>query len=637
MGMESISGPFKESEWSSNVIGRPKDYFGIPFLSVLILVTGDPLIGFCRGSLRLASWFGWTLLLSMGAGFSAELIFDDVDRVHPDYELSVLHTETFRPQVSDLDWLPDGRLAMVLIHPKGQNITGIPARISELWVIPKPDSSFHRKEPVFIDSLTECVGVEVVDGKIYVAEKTKLMEYTLSSSDAVVSLRKIADIPHDKDGYVNFQEHPFGLMYRGGFFYTANAGAVAKGGGSFEAHPDTLKDPYSGGVLKINAANGAVELLNGGLRGCNGLAWGPDSSIWVTDNQGSWLPSSKLIAIEAGRNYGYFNGPNGFADVPESWPAVWLPHGDIARSPTHPAFLSKGRYKGQFLIGDLSQGGIKRAFVEKVANEWQGAAFSFSGGFYGGVQKLLVGPQDEIVIGELGQGDYQNWGWRGITYGLEVLRPKPQAKAFEILAIRSRRQGMEMEFTEPLGPEFESKDCWKWKMTQMKPNAEYGGGNMVDLQYLTILFTQISEDRRSLYFELEGLTPMRVLEVAARDTIRSASGQVLRCPASWYTLKNINPVEPFSNSSPVRLPSQTSLPRLKWVDRNHMRIQFEGAWQLRLYSTQGRLLQSVSGNGNALIARPRLAEESVVLGKWSSHTASNASNTFLWAPASIGF
>ncbi len=547
----------------------------------------------------------------------AQLVFDDVDKLHPDFELQSLQNSDFKPQVSDLAWLPDGRLVMTTIHPAGQNITGFPLRISQLWIVPSLDSVTGDKAPRVIDTMTECVGVEVVDGKIYVAEKNQLTEYVLDSADAVLSKRKVADIPHDSDGLVNFQEFPFGLLYRSGYFYTANAGAVAYGGGSFFETPEVMTESHTGGVLKIKASDGGLELLNGGLRGCNGLIWGPDSSLWVTDNQGSWLPSSKLIAISPGRNYGYFNGPNGYNDIPVASPSLWLPHGEIARSPTQPAFITQGRYQGQFLIGDISQGGIKRAFIEKVAGEWQGAVFSFSGGLYAGVQKILMGPKGEIVVGELGQGDYQNWGWRGKTHGLEVLRPKSESKAFEILAVRSRRHGMELQFTAQLGEDFDEPEHWQWRMASMEPSTVYGDGNMVHRCDLTVRFTQLSEDRRLLYFEIDSLVEQRVLSIRALREITSEKGQALRCPAAWYTLNHISSSLPFDGDPVLSAATLSPMPPKPWVTARELRLKGVGAWSLRVLDIRGHVAMRLNGYGSQTLIRPPEMRDKMWIVEWS--------------------
>ena len=64
--------------------------------------------------------------------------------------------------------------------------------------------------------------------------------------------------------------------------------------------------------LKINKDTGAVEYVAGGLRTPHGIGWGPEDDIFVTDNQGGWLPANKLVQIQPGRFYNHYTtGPTG--------------------------------------------------------------------------------------------------------------------------------------------------------------------------------------------------------------------------------------------------------------------------------------------------------------------------------------
>lgn len=511
-----------------------------------------------------------------------------------------------------MDFLPDGRLVVIDINLNVNNRTGGYRKLSNIYIVSNLDAV--KREDIKVqrlgDSIVEAVGVAVVNGKIYVAEKNALNEYTLPASGNTPTKRKIADIPHDSKGSVNFQEYPFGLLYRDGFFYTANAGAVRGGGLSFVDDPTQLDDPKSGGVLKIKADDGSSELLNGGFRGSNGLSWGPEGTLWVTDNQGAFLPSSKLIQVVPGRNYGHFNGPNGFNAIPESPPAVWMVQGQIGNSPTHPAFIQKGLYAGQFMVGDISRGGVKRTFIEKVGGEWQGCAFSFSGGFEAGIQKIIEGPQGELYLAGLGRGDVANWGWNGKLFGLQKLTPKAGATVFEMLAIRSRKDGMEIEFTQPVGGAAALAANYSVKAATMKPGPGYGEGNMQENHSLTIKSVKVSANKKSVFLELEGLEAKRVLVIRPNASVKSESGDSLRCPAGWYTLNAISPSAAFdphvpvsssiagkAGQSPSALASRKIKVRVGAQGSTNIYVPFEGSHRLELKTLDGRALLSRSGTG----------------------------------------
>ena len=64
--------------------------------------------------------------------------------------------------------------------------------------------------------------------------------------------------------------------------------------GGASANPQA---PDRGKVIKINKETGAVKFVAHGLRTPNGIGEGVDGEIFVADNQGDWLPASKILHI----------------------------------------------------------------------------------------------------------------------------------------------------------------------------------------------------------------------------------------------------------------------------------------------------------------------------------------------------
>ena len=95
----------------------------------------------------------------------------------------------------------------------------------------------------------------------------------------------------------NFHEFAFGLLYKDGFFYLNLSVSINLGGAT--TVPQGSVD--RGTQLKINKDTGAVEYIAGGLRTPHGIGWGPEDSIWTTDNQGGWLPGQQADPRPAGQ------------------------------------------------------------------------------------------------------------------------------------------------------------------------------------------------------------------------------------------------------------------------------------------------------------------------------------------------
>ncbi len=529
-------------------------------------------------------------------------ILDDVEHVNPAWTLASLRPAAWEVQVAGMDFLPGGRL-LVLEHSKPDaNRTNVVRANGRLYVVANPSANGEAvKYALVAQDLKEPVGALWVNGKVYIAEKNQLNEYTLDAGfTKAVKTRTVAAIPHDSRGIANFQEYTFGLLYKDGYFYVAGGGAVIRGGRSFDSLPDSLDEPRVGGVLKIKDSDGSMEMLNGGMRASNGIAWGPEGTIWITDNQGSYRPSSQLTQSIPGANYGYPNKPGVFSSKPITPPGVWLVHGDIARSPTYPHLVAKGLYAGQFLVGDISQGGIKRVFVEKVNGAWQGCVFSFTGGLEVGIEKILEDSSGTLYVGGFGRGDAANWGWNGKEWGLQKLIPKPGVTAMEILSIRSRRIGMEIEFTQPVGAEGELASSYSVIAGGMAPETGYGLGSMIGKTTLPIKSVQLSPDRKRVFLDLPGLTAGKVLIIKTAG-VKSQAGETVRCPAGWYTLNAISPTDPLPSPTrigPAAAAGGEGAPRIFTTAQGfEVEIPGAGSHRITLSNLQGKAAYSASGNG----------------------------------------
>lgn len=373
---------------------------------------------------------------------------------HPDYALTDLRPAGFEPQVTAMDWLPDGRLA-VTTWGGTDNTTGEVYLLDNVQGDTGPGEVTAKK---VAEGLKEPMGIKAVDGKLYVSQKHELTELTDADGDDVTDERRtVATWPYGG----NFHEFAFGLLYRDGYFYLNLSVAIDLGGATTDPQPA----PNRGSTIKVNKETGKVDYIAGGLRTPNGIGWGPEGDMFVLDNQGGWLPSSKLLHIKQDRFFNHYTNPSGPFDAkPVTKPVLWLPQNEIANSPSTPLQLDEGRFAGQMLFGDVTYGGIQRAYLEKVDGEYQGAVFRFTQGLEAGVNRISTGPDGAIYAGGLGAGG--NWGQEGkLTYGLQKLSPSGD-KAFDILAMRAKPGGFELEYTEPLSEETAAKLAESYRVEQ---------------------------------------------------------------------------------------------------------------------------------------------------------------------------
>ncbi|MGV9456760.1 ricin-type beta-trefoil lectin domain protein [Streptomyces sp. NPDC003635] len=448
--------------------------------------------------------------------------------VHPNYTLTNLRPNGFEPQVSAMDWLPDGRLA-VATWGGSNNTAGEVYLLSNVTGSTGPDKVTAKKVAT---GLKEPMGIKYVDGKLYISQKHELTELNDTNGDEVTDrYRRVATWPFGG----NFHEFAFGLLYKDGFFYLNLSVSINYGGATTDPQPAANR----GTTIKVSKATGEVSYIAGGLRTPNGIGWGPDGDMFVTDNQGGWLPSSKLVHIKQGRFFNHHTNPDGpFDTQPVTKPVLWLPQNEIANSPSTPLQLKEGPFAGQMLFGDVTYGGIQRAYLEKVGGEYQGAVFRMTQGLEAGVTRISIGPDGALYAGGLGAGG--NWGQEGkLAHGLQKLTPNGK-NGFDIRAMRAVPGGFELDYTQPLSTETAAELAKRYKIKQWRyvPTASYGGPK-VDEETLTAQAAALSSDRKTVTLTIPGLKSDRVVHVRSPRPFSSADGEGLWSTEAWYTLNEI--------------------------------------------------------------------------------------------------
>ena len=447
--------------------------------------------------------------------------------VHPNFTLRNLRPAGFEPKVTGMDWLPDGRLVISTWGGSDQSGT---SQAGEVYILGNTGGSTGTVTTKRIaNGLKEPMGLKIVDGIVYVSEKMRLTALVDTNGDEVADqYNTIATWPYGG----NFHEFAFGLLYQDGFFYLNLSVSINSGGATTNPQPA----PNRGTTIRVNRATGEVTYMAGGLRTPHGIGWGPENGIFVTDNQGGWLPSSKLVHIKQNRFFNHYMTPAGpFESQPVTQPVLWMPQNEIANSPSTPLYMSSGLYAGQFLIGDVTYGGLQRGFVEKINGEYQGALFRLTQGLEAGVSEVALGPDGAIYIG--GIGATGNWGQTGkLQHGLQKLTPNGQ-NTFDILAQRAVPGGFELEYTQPLSSATATNLASKYQVQQWRyvPTSAYGGPK-VDQQTLSVSSATLSPDGKKVTLSINGLQAGRVVYVRSPRPFSSNTGQTLWSTESWYTL-----------------------------------------------------------------------------------------------------
>ncbi len=440
--------------------------------------------------------------------------------VHPAYNLSQARPNGFTPKVGGMDFLSDGRLVVSTWDAEGavylidgvQN--GDPAQMTTKKIA---------------SGLAEPLGLKVVDDTIFVMQKQELTKLIDHNGDEMID--EYATVSNDWITTANFHEFCFGLAYKEPYFYATLAIGILPGGASAPNQPLSR-----GKAVRIHRHTGKLENIASGLRTPNGINWGADDELFIADNQGDWLPASKILHVTEGA---FFNSyaVAGEEGKPVKPPVVWLPQDEIGNSPSTPNTLNDGPYKGQMIHGEITHGGFKRVFVEKVNGEYQGTVFRFIQGLEAGVNRNVWGPDGALYVGMVGSTG--NWGDANkLFYGLQRLKYNGKP-AFEVLAVRTQADGFELEFTQPVAEGYgDSPTDFGLARWRYQPTANYGGPKL-DETKLSVSNLSWSADRKKVSLTFSGLIPEHVYYLRLPNTWTDAEGRKLWSTESWTTVNYV--------------------------------------------------------------------------------------------------
>jgi hypothetical protein len=297
--------------------------------------------------------------------------------------------------------------------------------------------------------------------------------------------------------------------------------------------------------------------------------------IFISENEGSWTPTSKLIHVKQGRFYGHRTNPANACQTAnnnrESPPVVWSTYDDgttqTGRSWGNPALVRSGPYKGQFLIGETvmsAPNNVVRVFVEKVDGELQGVILPFLPASSGkGVQRILE-KDGTIYLGI--HGSNCCWGARsGMAPGFDVLRPNNATDFLEIMAVRSKGSGsFELEFNKSVGSAAGTAGQYTVSTWQNVAAEGYGAGRYTGRKNLTVSSASVSTDKKKVTLNIGGLTEGWVVKFVFGNGIAAEDGSALHTKFAVYTLNKFGPGTDYGVVTPTSAQTHRGILETGW-------------------------------------------------------------------------
>lgn len=387
------------------------------------------------------------------------------------YEIESIPTpEGVDPQVGGIDVLPDGRV-FACFH-RGE--VGLYDPETGEWTL-------------FARGLHEPLGlVAESESSIVVMQRPELTR--ISDTDGDGTADRYETVTDDFGMTGNYHEFAFGPIRdeEGNLYFSLN---VASNGASIREEvrgefldlglprPEFYRPwnevkgkagrmysrvPWRGWVMKYETNSGTLIPWASGFRSPDGLGFDADGNLFVSDNQGDWLGTSKLHHVKKGRFHGHPASLPWRSDWDGTPPlevpverleelrtpaAVWFTQGTMSNSPTQPVLIPEGfgPFAGQMLIGEMNRPRIIRLMLEEVNGVMQGACIPFHDGspLPSGVHRLAFGPDQSLWTG------HTHLSWAG-GKGMTRIQYEESALPFEILRLSLVKGGFEVEFTEPI-------------------------------------------------------------------------------------------------------------------------------------------------------------------------------------------
>ncbi len=273
-----------------------------------------------------------------------------------------------------VDFLPDGRIAMSTAH-------------GDVWLVRVDEAKDECHWQRFATGLYQPLGLKVIDGKILVLERGQLT--------------RLHD--NNNDGEADFYECVNNDWHCSGGEHSYDTSLETDPQGNFYFHKTGDTDTPTGGTLiRILKDGSKAEVYCTGFRHPIGLGISPTGIITGADQEGNWMPATRIDQYKQGGFYGDFRAhhravPPKTYDEPLCWLPrevdnsagcqVWVPNDDrwgaLAGLPLH---FSYGRCKVYVLlrqeIGDNVQGGVAELPVRFLSGSRTGRFHPKDGSLY---------------------------------------------------------------------------------------------------------------------------------------------------------------------------------------------------------------------------------------------------------------
>lgn len=437
----------------------------------------------------------------------------------------------------------------------------------DVWVVSGIDATLENvKWKRFATGMFQPLGLKVVDEKIYVLGRDQITRLHDLNSDGEADFYE----NFNNDVAISNQYHEFNLNLDtdpdGNFYFT-------KGG---DLGP--WKHQHHGCLLRVSKDGSRLDVVATGLRAPNGMGVGPKGELTTADNEGNWVPSSRVDLTKQGGFLGHIHTARGprlavqgtnvihYVDAKEvakfsidsdnfktlsktipvdyDKPIVWLPHTyEMDNSSGGQVWVTSDKW-GPF-AGDLLHLSYGACAMHKISHEFvdgqvQGAAIKFPLKFESGIMRGRFNAKD----GQLylcGLVVWQSKGPKTGAFHRVRYTGQPVRMPEEV---RVRPNGIEITFTAPLDAALAqdlqsySLEQWNYRWTSSYGSKDYkpSAPEQLGRDKVEIKSAKLSADKRTVFLETGPVRP--VMQSLIKVDLKTADG----APIKYDVYHTINQV-----------------------------------------------------------------------------------------------
>ncbi|MCA9261247.1 MAG: hypothetical protein KDA61_18660, partial [Planctomycetales bacterium] len=404
--------------------------------------------------------------------------------------------------ISGLDFFPDGVAALCTAHGDVWLVRGIDEDLDDL--------SWQR----FATGLYQPLGLKIIDGDVVVVGRDQLTRLVDGNGDGEAD--EYLSISHDLQ--TQGQDHAYAMRLEvdshGNLFFLKSSEGP----------------PHGASLLKLPRGGTRLEAVARGFRHPYGLGIGPNDQLTVADNEGNWVPSSKIDLIKPGGFYGYIERDPQQENADVERPLCYLPK-FIDNSCGGQTWVTSDRWgpyhQGEMLHLSWGRCTLHAVLRQRVDDVWQAATVRFPGiTFRAGSGVADFHPLD----GQLYVAGLDGWQTAAVADGCFQRVRYTGAKVRMPAEFATYADGVRLSYSVDLADELQADDFqvahWNYRRSAVYGSFHYRPSAPDEIGHDSLVVRNVRRlDSHTVFLEIDGLRPVDQLQVTAR--VRSADGVAL--------------------------------------------------------------------------------------------------------------